>query len=365
MKVSIGKALSKKKIVAILIVLAAALVMFFSNPEIGDFFMKEDSVSLSFQTGIEYDVVPYKNEMFMINNEGIYAIDRSGRESWNMVSTATSPYVLVKENNILLADLSGRKIRTFQGEKIVSEIETQNEILSARVNKNGYIAMATSELGYKGLAVLYDNHGKEIYRWHSGAGYIGAIDVSPNNRLAVSQLVTDKEEVYSKILLINPKAEEEPKCIAELKGIVTKLQYTENGFLIALSNNGLYGFKKSGKEKFSVDFSGRRLLKCNIENQNNMVLAFDSGLNSTVLESYSSSGKLRGSLDTGGEVNTIDANGECIVAVSHDKIIRLNPKGTVSKEIKINTDVKTVKIFGDRSRILVLGDGGAEIMNIK
>ena len=365
MKVSAKKALSKKKIVAILIILAAVLVMIFSNPEIGDFFMKSDSVNLSFQTGLEYDVVPYKNEMLMFNNEGIYAVDRSGREIWTTVAAATSPYAEVRGNNILLADLSGRKIRTFQGEKMISEIESQNEILSARVNKNGYIAVSTTELGYKGLVVLYDNDGKEVFRWHSGTGYIGAVDISADNRLAVSQLVTNKEQVYSKILLINPKSQEEPKCIAELKGIVTKLQYAESGVLVALSNNGLYGYKRSGKEKFGVDFSGRRLLRCNIENQNNMVLAFDSGLNSTFLESYSSNGKLRGSFDTGSEVSAIDVNGECIVAVSHDKIIRLNPKGTVTKEIKISRDIKGIKIFNDRGNIFALGDGGAEIINIK
>ncbi len=365
MKVDFKKALNKKRIVAILIIIAAALVMFFSNPEISDFVLKQDSVNLSFETGIEYDVTPYKNEMLMLNNEGIYAVDKSGREIWTMVAAATSPYAMVKGEKILLADLNGRKLRTFQGEKMVSEIETQNEILSARVNKNGYIAVSTGELGYKGLVVLYDDNGKEVFRWHSGSGYIGAIDISANNRLAVSQLVTDKEEIFSRILIINPKSEEEPKCIAELKGIVTKLQHAESGVLVALSNNGLYGYKRSGKEKFRVDFSGRRLLRCNIENQNNMVLAFDSGLNSTILESYSSGGKLRGSVDTGGEVSAIDVNGECIVAVSHDKIIRLNPKGSVIKEIKISRDIKTIKIFNDRRKILALGDGGAEIINIK
>lgn len=365
MKINVKKAFNKKRILVAVLIVVAVLIMVASNPDIKDFFSKSEAIKLNFQTGVEYDMVAYGKEMLLVNNEGVYAIDKSGREAWSAVSAATSPYAQVSGRYIMIADINGKEAKTFRKEKIVSEIKTENEILCATVNKNGYIAVATNELGYKGMVLLYDKGGKELFRWYSGSGYIGDVALSPNNKLTVAQIMTDKEQVYSKILMINPTSDKEPECISEPLGIVVKLKYNDDGSLIALTNNGLYGYKRSGKPKFTVDFGSRHLLKCNIENKNNLVLAFDSGRSSTVLESYSSNGKLRGSFDAGGEIRALDVSGERIVAAIHDKLIVLNPRGTVKSELKSSKDVKAIRIFGDRSKLLSLGGGSAEIINIR
>lgn len=365
MKVNLKKALNKKRIFAFLVVLIAAVVMLISNPEVWEFFSKNDNIKLNFQTGIEYDMVPYEKDMLLVNNEGIYAIDKSGREAWSAVMPATSPYVSVNGGYIMLADINGKAITTFQKERIVTQIETENEILSAKMNKNGYIAVATDELGYKGMVTLYNKNGNELFKWHSGAGYIGDIEISDDNKLMVAQLMADKEKIYSKIIIINPKSKDEPECISEIDGVVMKLKCRDNGSLVVVSDNAFYGFKRSGKQSFKVDFEGRTLEKCNLENERNMVLAFDSGLNSTVLESYSANGRKRGSFDGKSEIRAIDVNGECIVAAKHDGIFKINPRGEVKKEIKANNDVKDIKIFSNRNIIMSLGGNSAELIKIR
>lgn len=365
MKVNIKQAFNKKRILAILLVVFAVLVMVISNPEIKDFFSKPSTLKLNFQTGVEYDIVEHGKEVLLVNNEGIFAIDKSGREAWSIVSAATSPFVQKSGKYIMLADINGKEVKTFKKENIVAQIKTENEILTAKVNNNGYVAVATDELGFKGLVSLYGKGGNELFKWHSGSGYIGDIDISPNNKLAAAQIMTDKEALYSKILLINPSSEKEPECIAEVPGIVAKLKFNDDSSLVVLTDKGLYAYKRSGKQKFAVDFGGRNVLKVNLENKNNMVLAFDSGLNSTVLESYSFDGKLRGSFDCGSEVRAIDVNGECIVASTHDRLVKLSPKGKLKQELKASKDVKAIKIFDGRGRLLSLGDNSAEIIDIK
>ncbi len=365
MKVSIKNAFSKKRIIALAIILLVVVIMVFSNPDIWTFFSENDSIKLSFQTGVEYDMVTYGNDMLIVNNEGIYAVDKSGRETWSAVASTTSPYIMVEDEYIMLSDINGKTIRTFQKEKLITQIDTQNEILCAKVNKNGYVAVATDELGYKGMVILYNKNGKELFRWHSGTGYIGDIDISKDNKLIISQLMTDKEKLYSKIIMINPSKSDEPKAICEIDGMVLKLKYRDNGSFVAVSESGLYGFKKSGKQSFKVDFQGRILEKFNIDNERNMVLAFDSGLNSTILESYSQNGKLRGSFDGKTEIWAIDVSGECIVLAKHDGIFRINPRGEVKKEIKANNDVKNISIFSNRDIIMSLGSSSAELIKIK
>ena len=357
--------LAKKKAAILLAVLVLIAVMIVSNPDIKDFFSANDAIKLTFQTGVEYDMVSYGKDMLLVNNESIYAVDKSGREAWSIVAQTATPYTQVAGDYIMLADINGKSVKTFKKEKTVTQLETENKIICAKVNNNGNIAVATDKLGYKGMVTLYNKNGREIFKWHSGTGYIGDIDISSKKRIAVAQIMTDKEQVYSKIVLINPNSDKEPETIAEVDGIVMKLKYRGNGKLIAVSDKGVYCFKNSGKIDFSADFNGRTPSKCNIENENNMVFAFDSGQNSTILESYSASGKLRGSFDAKSEISAMDVNGECIVAVKRDSIVRINPKGVVKEEIKANKDVKGIRIFENRSKILVVGDRNAELIKIR
>ncbi len=365
MKISMKKAFNKKRLIAAAVVLVLIVVMIISNPEVWEFFSSAESVKIDFQTGVEYDIAAYGDEVLVANNEGIFAVDKLGREAWSIVATVTSPQLLVKGRYLMLADINGKVLRTYKKEKMITQIETENEILSAKMNKNGYVALATDELGYKGMVILFDKSGKEKFRWHSGSGYIGDIDISDGGKIAVAQLTTDRDKVYSKIIVVNPKSEAEPECIAEIDGIVMNVTYRDNGSLVAVSNKGVYGYNRSGKEKFAIDFMGRMPIGCNIENENNMVLTFDSGLNSTVIESYSSKGKLRGRYDAGSEVLAIDANGECIVAAKRDGIVRVAPNGKVKKEIKASKDVKSICVFPGRDKLLSLGGESAEIMKIR
>ncbi len=365
MKIDIKKALNKKRLIAVAAAFVIVAIMIISNPEVGEFFSSVDTVKLTFQTGVEYDMAAYGDEMLLANNEGVTAIDKLGREAWSVVAATASPQLSVNGKYFMLADINGKTVRTYKKEKQICQIDMENEILSAKMNKNGYVAIASDELGYKGMVVLFNSDGKEKFRWHSGFGYIGGIDVSDSGKLAVAQLTTDSDKLYSRIIIINPNSKSEPECIAEIDGLVMNLMYRDNGTLLAVSNKGVYAYSRSGKQKFVIDFQGRKPLECNIDNENNMLFTFDSGLNSTILESYSSKGGLRGSYDAGNDVFAVDVNGECITAATREGIVRINPKGKIKKVIKASKDVKDIRIFAGRSKIMSLGGDSAEIMKIK
>ncbi len=359
------KHFSKKRIIAVLIVLVLIAVMVFSNPEVHKFLTEPDDVKLSFQSGMSYQPLPFGKEMLLVGNDGIRAVDKNGRESWSIVSPVTSPMVNIKDTLIMLADLNGTSVNVYDRDKSVSQIKTEREILSAKMNKNGYVAVATDELGYKGAVLVYDKAGKQIFKWYSGSGYIGDIDVSSNNRLAVAQLMTDKERLCSRIMVIDTSTDDEAKCIAEIDGVVMKLKYRDNGELLAVCDNGVYNFRKNGKTDFEIDFGGRTLIECNVDNARNMVFAFDSGLNNTVVESYSSSGKLRGSYETNGEMLAFDVNGEYILTACLDGITRISPSGKVKGKMDINRDIKAIKMFSGRNEVLLLGSGNADIIKVR
>ncbi len=356
--------INKKRLLIVLAVFAVISVMIFSNPEVQEFLFGQENAKLSFQSGVEYEPFRYGEDMLLVSNEGIRAIDDSGKDSWTVVHQMTAPMTVVKGNYIMVASMNGTGVNVYKKNKPVSQIKTENEILTAKMNKDGYVAVATTELGYKGSVTVYKRGGEEIFKWYSGAGYIGNLDIDSKGNLVVAQIMTDREAVYSRIMLIDTKNKKEAQCIAEKEGIVMKLRLNGSGKILAVSDEGVSCYKKDGKVSFEIDFGGRVPKDCNVENDDNLVFAFDSGLNNTILESYSASGKLRGSHEANGKIRAFDVCGEYIMYSTINGVTRISPKGKVKGEMSVSNDVKNLKIFSDRERVMSLGGSHAEILKI-
>ncbi len=356
---------NKKRAVVAAIVLVVLFGAIISNVTLKEFFLGADTKNLNYQTGIEYDALLCGKEVLIVNHEGIVAINRNGDEAWNIVCNTTTPEVEVENNYIMIADMNGKTINLYNKDKILTQIKTENEILMAKLNKHGYMAVATDELGYKGMLTVYDKDGNELFKWHSGAGYIGDIDISDKNVIAVSQLMTDKEKIYSRIIALDLDAEGEKRLTDSADGIVMNIKYRDNGELVAVSDSGVYGFKRNGKEKFKVDFKGRKLRNFNIDYEHNMVFEFVSGLNTTLFESYSAKGILRGSYNADSIIETFDVNGEYIVAAKMGSVTRLTPNGEVKSETTIGHNIKKIKIFPGRKYFIAIGDGMTKLMKIR
>lgn len=356
---------NKKRVILVVVLFAAVITAFFSNAHMRKLFSTSETSELKFQTGVDYDIVTYGNDLLLINHEGITALNRSGNEMWNIVFSMTTPMADVRDDYIMVADMNGKTVNLYEKDVLVSQIKTEKEIISAKVNKNGYIAVATDELGYRGLITVYDKSGNEVFKWHSGAGYIGDTDISDRNIIAVSQLMTDREKIYSRIVTLNVKSEEEKVLTDTIDGVVMDVEYRDNGEIVAVSDTEVCGFKKNGALKFRTDFRSRKLSGYDIGDEHNMVFAFLSGLNTTILESYSAKGELRGSFESHSKIETFDVSGEYILAASTGKVIRCNPKGELKFESEISHDIKKVGILPGRSKFIAIGDGVAKIIGLR
>lgn len=356
---------NKKRVVYILIFLAVFCAAFFSNPSVYRYFTDSHVSKLRFGTGNARSAVTYGRDVLLVNNEGISAVDRSGREVWSVSCAATTPVVEVKNKYIMHADLNGKNINLYKKDKLETQIKTEREILSARLNKNGYIAVVTEESGYKGMVTVYSGSGREIFRWHSGSGYIGDVAMLSDNTIAVSQILTDSSSVRSKLLLPDMKGGGEAKCVAELDGLAVRLSADSKGRMCVICDDAAYAFKDNGNELFKIDFQGRELCGYDIKNKGNMVFEFEDGLGNTVLESYSAKGALRGSFGAGEKLSAFAVSGECILAAGQQNVFRLNPDGKVKGICEISHNIDEMAIFSGRRKFIAIGGSGAELLKCR
>lgn len=356
---------NKKRVVYILIFFAVTCAAFFSNPSVYKYFTDSKSSKLRFETGTESSAVVYGRDILLVNNEGISAVDRSGREVWGVSCAATTPVVEIKNKYIMHADLNGKAVNLYKKDRLETQIKTEREILSARMNKNGYIAVVTDESGYRGMVTVYSASGREVFRWHSGSGYIADVALLSDNSIAVAQILTDGETVRSKVLMPDMKGGGETKCVAELDGLAVRLSADSGSKLCVICDKTMYAFKANGKELFKIDFQGRALCGYDIKNKGNMVLEFEDGLGNTVLESYSAKGVLRGSYSAGEKLGAFAVSGECILAAGQQSVVRLNPEGKVKGKCEISHNIDKMAIFSGRRRFIAIGGNGAELLGCR
>lgn len=356
--------INKKRLILILIIFAAVLAVVFTSGEVYNFFNSSDMIELSFQKGVSYRLENLKKDILFINNEEMKAINNRGEILWNVFTGISEPAVCVNGDYILITDISGNIAYLYKNNKLVKKFTLSNSIYCAKVNKNGYSVIATAETGYKGMLTVYSPSGKELFKWHSGSGYISDIDISHKNNVIVSQVLTDESFVTSRILHFNIKKNKETECVKYENTLISHVRFYEDNSFIVLSDTLLTGFSSKCEKKYETNFQGRTLTYYNTSNMNNIVLAFRGSVNDTIIEAYSHSGKLKGTYRPSEDIDSIDVNGELILTSSGRKLITVTPSGKVKSRKEITHDVSALKFFSGRKKAVSLGGNNAVIYDI-
>lgn len=317
------------------------------------------------EPGVSYQTAAYGKDVLFISGEGVRAYNTSGQEIWKIQSANTNPFIDISEKYLLLGELSGKTFSVYSGSKELRTCKLENNLISARLNKNGYVVLLCEEAGYRGMAAVQNLKGNEIFRWYSGEGYVIDAALSDDNRyLAVAQLMTNKEKVYSRVMFFDIEKNEQISTEEREDCIIAKVQFSSGGW-ITVSDSEMLGFSKDGKRKYEVGFQGRTVTAFDIENPNNLVFAFINNQNNTALEMYDKNGKLRGSYAASGELKNLSAEGEVILCSQLRALMYLDPSGRLRKSENIAHDIKSVQLFGDRKHVLVMGGSTANILKIR
>lgn len=260
-------------------------------------------------------------------------------------------------NSLNLYDIKGNNLRTYP---------ISTDIYGAKVNSRGVVAAAISEEGYKGAVVVYDKKGNEIFKWNSGEGYITDVDISANSRaVAVSQMMSDGEETYSKIHVMNISSGNEIACVTCEGALVAKVSFDKSDNIIAVSQSKVYGFGKRGNSIFEFDLAGKSPTLYDVENSDNLLFLCRDSRGNSVLEIYSRRGKFLGSYTSSDEIKNISAHKDSIVVATSRNLISLSRKGKPGKNIEISHDIMNMGIYGNNRNVLVLGGSKADIVRIK
>lgn len=346
--------INKKRLILVIVIFAALLAYIITSGGLKAFFENSSYKELKLQKGVSYRLESYKNDILLINNEELIAVKKSGETDFSYATSLTEPGISVNGDYILITDLGGTSSFLYKKNKLIKKITMKNNILAAKVNKKGYSVIATEEVGYKGMFTVFTPGGREIFKWHSGSGYIADVDISAKNKIIASQISVNKDNVSSRVLFFNIKKDKEIECIKKDDELIYGLHFYSDEAFSAVSESALYGFSSRLKNTLSIDYGERVLENYNINNKNNLVLCFAGNINNTVIENYTFGGTLKGSYSSDSGISSFDVSGELTAISAGNSIYVLTSSGKIKHEKSFQYDISSAKFFTGRKKIFVL-----------
>ena len=207
---------------------------------------------------------------FACLDSGILMASSAGARYYSFSGDVYAEEVLAMENPVLSSsggsgvvyDAGGQSLFLFRGRQEVFDLSLDGggDLLSARVNDAGWLAVTAQQSGYKGAVTVYDADGGEVIRISLSSTFAVDAALSPDCRTVAVVTVDQEGGAFASRVLFYPVDQTEPSAQVSLGGIaVLDLDY-EDGRLWVLGEDRLLVVPQDGETPASYSF-GRQVLK--------------------------------------------------------------------------------------------------------
>ena len=207
---------------------------------------------------------------FACLENGILMASSAGARYYSFSGELYAEEVLALEHPVLSAsrragvvyDAGGKSLFLFRGGQEVFDLsqEGEGDLLSARVNDAGWLAVTAQQSGYKGAVTVYDAGGEPVIRISLSSTFLVDAALSPDCKTVAVVTIGQEGGSFSSQVLFYPVDQTEPSAQADLGGIVPLDLDYEEGRLWVLGEDRLLIIPQDGGAAASYSF-GRQALK--------------------------------------------------------------------------------------------------------
>ena len=223
----------------------------------------------------------FDNSILCVTETSYKGYSKKGEVLWETAIRMQNPTLLVQGGYVMISETGARKISLYKGKKHLFTAETEGNIISCDLSKNGDIVAVTEKEFYKGQVVVINNNGKTIFAWDSGSYNILDAAIAQNRRVAVSRLNTDQGVTSIKTCLdVNGNTIYKSENFTD--NIVFDLSYIDNT-LYAVSESRLMKITKKGEIDWEYGYSDKTLSSYKHASNGNTLLLFESSANGELI----------------------------------------------------------------------------------
>lgn len=308
---------------------------------------KQSSLTLSNTT---YSLGKSGNTAIVCGKDEIMGIGNDGGQLWNIKLAYMNPILSCNDNYIGVANSGGTEFKLISNGREIISHTSDEEIITANINKSGYFAIVSKEKGYRSKVSVFDSNGKQIYVWHS-ADY-DVIDVAlsnDNNKLVAAALNCNGNGSLSTVFMFSFNSAEYKVCTESDVNLISGIYYSGRNIICIGDKNALC-ISPGGSGLWEIDYKGRTLQEFSFYEGGVLAMGFtksslDSIRGGSIVEMYGSSGRLKGTYETKSAIGCLDANGRNVFINTEEKSVVVNDRGNIVSTLPIAHAVRDGVVF--------------------
>ena len=198
-------------------------------------------------------------QLAALSAERFVLYDKAGREKVSRAVSFEMPALTIAGDKAIAYDRVGKPALVADTGGVRAEFDAA--VLTAAGNARGQYILVSGESGYRGVAQLYDNKNRPVYKWYSAERYIWAASLSPSGkRMAVAAVGQQGETVSTRITFLEP-GRLEPLGTADIEDELPLAAYSpDNNHVCILTESGVYFYTDDGLPLGHYPYGGLALL---------------------------------------------------------------------------------------------------------
>lgn len=292
----------------------------------------------------------------MASSSGTHYYSFSGEQYAERVEVMEHPVLTQSGSYAVAYDAGGQSVYLYHGGKELFSAGQMDsgELLSARPNDSGWLAVTTQGSGYKGVATVYNDSGKAVYRLNRSSTFLVDAAVSPDCKsVAVVTMAQNGGRVESQLLVFHLNSEEPLAQVSLGNTTVLDLDY-ESGQIWVLGESSLYSVDTGSWEVQTYSFGRNYLKGCSLGGDGFALVLLGryragSANQAVVVEP---GGQATASLDLRGQVLSFDAAGRYLCLLSGGQLDIYTPQLELYRTLEDTQGARFTALSSNASALL-------------
>ncbi len=308
-------------------------------------------------------IVRFKDGVAVVTSDKLRVFDSSGLEFFSSKTVMANPCVEATDSRLLVFDRDANSMGVYTSFACLAQIKTEQPIINASMNEQGYIAVATQADGYKSMVTLYNANFKKTYEYYSADGYVLNTAVYGKGRqMACSALVVNEGGSFCRVSAFDTSSEE-PLSRTEINaGFIFNIEYINKTKLLAIADTGWYLIDiQSGSIVNSREYSTASLLGYSLDGADGAFI-FSANGNQSQLKIYDFLADTEVCVDIRGKAESVAAGDGKIAVLAGASMYSYDHFGKEIGSKKINE--KSLIDIAD-NKVIAVHSGGVSYVKLQ
>lgn len=225
-----------------------------------------ESAPFSHAGGDKLSIAYLDSGIVTVSAAGIHYYGLDGAHLAERVLTMENPVLSASRTTAVAYDAGSQSLFVYRGgeERFSFSLSGGADLLSARPNDSGWVAVTAQQSGYKGAVTVYDAQGEEVIQISLSSVFAVDAAISPDRQTVAVVTIGQENGSFFSRLLFYPVDQKEPSAQVDLGDlIVLDLDY-EDDLLWVLGEDQLLTVAPDGQSVQTFSLGSSHLKGCSL-----------------------------------------------------------------------------------------------------